>query len=258
MILSFEDPMFRTIALPLAVFLVSLVIALIVKRISKRYFQHYTYTALRVESYLPKLIIFLGLILAIAQLGLAINVLLLFIGFIGIAVLIGLRFALENIISRVALDFTPTFKVGDWLHIKEFFGKVVEINALSTILLSEEGEAIAIPNSVFLKEISSNKSLGAIHEVTIPITIPKEIDVIEFEKLLLEDCARMHRYIRKKPQPRVVTLKITETSEELSLTVMIKDPEYKSVVLSQLNERIKKVTDQLTIEAKRRKKRQRI
>ncbi len=209
---------------------------------------------MRVESYLPKVIVLLGIVLAISQLGLAINVLLLFIGFIGIVLLIGFRFSLENILSRVALDFTPVYKIGDWLHIEDFFGKVIEINALYTILLSEEGEVINIPNSRFLKEIISNKSLSAVHEITIPITIPKEIDVVEFEKSLLEKCDQMHRYLRKKPQPRIVTLKITDSEEELSLIAMVKDPEYKSLVLSQLGDSVKKITDQLIIEAKKKKK----
>lgn len=254
MILGFEDLTFRSITAPLIIFFVSVIVAFITKKVSKKSFRHYTYTALGIESFLPKLIIFMGAILALSQLGIAISVLLLFIGFGGIALLVGLRFALENILSRLALDFNPSYKIGDWLHIKEFFGKVIEINALNTILLSEEGEAMTVPNSIFLKEITLNKSLTAIHEIMIPIAIPKAIDVVEFEKLLLEECNKMHRYLRRKPQPRIVTLKITDTEEELNLIAMLKDPEYKSVVLTQLGGRIKKIVDQLTIELKKKKK----
>jgi small conductance mechanosensitive channel len=63
---------------------------------------------------------------------------------------------LGNAMSGIFLIFKKSFKINDVIEIKEYKGKVIEINLHDTILEDEERNIITVPNSLFSNEILKN------------------------------------------------------------------------------------------------------
>lgn len=121
---------------------------------------------------------------------------------IAFAVGLALQGSLGNFASGVLILLFRPFKVGDWLTVAECSGKVVEIQIFNTVLVTETGKRIIIPNSKITEgpiqnipegielqaEISlllhSQTSLDKLHDATrqaaarIPSALPhKDIEV---------------------------------------------------------------------------------
>ncbi len=148
----------------------------------------------------------IGAILAIEQLGIRSDILLLVVGLVGTAALVSLRVPLENLGAKYFSDVYVPFKVGDFISIKDHSGKVVEINSMSTILLSDDNQLVSIPNSILVREVVVNSTPQAWKEVTIPIEIGSNVDLASFESNVLKSCNKLRLHLDKRFPP-VLTIK---------------------------------------------------
>jgi len=210
------------------------------------------HVAYRLRQFIPRVIWLLGIIFAISQVSKSIEILLLVAALFGLSIIVGLRDILANILVRPFLDLYSPYRLGDYISVGEFSGKIIDINPINTVILNEDDEVIIIPNSLFVREIFINKSKRAKSEVSLPIILEEKIDTIEFEKKILELVDSMSDKIKKRPKPIIATTGIDENTEELTLIFTLKNPEDKGVVVSKLNDEIRKIIDEL----KERKKRE--
>lgn len=182
-----------------------------------------------------------GILLALEQLGLRVDLLLLLLGLIGIGIVIAMKDTLQNIASKYFSDIYVPYKVGDLIKIENYSGKVIEINPISTILLTESQELISIPNALFLRKIVMNISPQAWKEIIIPIIISKEIDLPEFESEVLKSCNKLKMYFDERFPPILTVRRRDEKSIELTLTLMIKEADKKDEIVSEINQRVKEI-----------------
>ena len=89
------------------------------------------------------------------------------------AATLGIGLALQGPISNygagVAIILARTFKVGDTVTISEWFGVVQEIRLAYTLLETEDGEIITIPNKHVIGEIIQNSFASRVVETIIGI-----------------------------------------------------------------------------------------
>ena len=72
---------------------------------------------------------------------------------IGTAIIgLALQDVLGNVIAGVALQAEQPFKVGDWVHIGDAMGRVVEMNWRATRLATMEGDHVILPNSTVARD----------------------------------------------------------------------------------------------------------
>lgn len=109
-----------------------------------------------IASALRLLVLLMFLIIAVGKLGISITPFVAAIG--GLAV--GASFALQGPVSNygagVVLILTRPFKVGDTIRVVEQAGIVQDINLAHTILHTEDGEQIVIPNRHVVGEVLTN------------------------------------------------------------------------------------------------------
>jgi small conductance mechanosensitive channel len=237
------------LGIKVAVFLIILGATAVLVRLLRGIFSRVHTTspqiAINIQHYVYWLVWFIGIVFALSQLGLSVDILLLIITLIGILIIIAGRDALKNLSARLFLDLYTQYKVGDKIMIQEFNGKVVEINPISTILANEKNELINIPNALFLSDIMVNKTSGRGWEITVPILIDKKVDVIEFEEALLDVCKNIRRYLKKGKQPTCATTKIDEHITEITVMVTLRNPENKAVVVEEIHKRAKEILDEM-------------
>jgi small conductance mechanosensitive channel len=187
----------------------------------------------------------IGILLALEQIGLRIEILLLLIALIGVVLAVANRETLENIASKYFADFYIPFKVGDSIVVRGYSGKVFEINPISTVLISENEDLISIPNSIFLKEVVVNSTPKAWKEVAIPIMISNDIPLASFESEVLHSCNKLKHHLDERFPP-ILTVKNREArTTELMLTLIIKEPEKKDAIVSTMTDKVKEIQERM-------------
>ena len=116
-----------------------------------------------------------------------------FVAALGAATL-GIGLALQGPISNygagVAIILARTFKVGDTVTISDYFGVVKEIRLAYTLLETEDGELITIPNKHIIGEIIQNSFGYRVVEIIIGIDYEDSPELaIQTIKSVLSDMA---------------------------------------------------------------------
>ena len=185
----------------------------------------------------------MGILVALAQIGLHLEILLLLIGLAGVALAIANRETLENVASKYFADFYIPLKIGDSISIRGFSGKVIEINPISTVLITGDETLISVPNSLFLREIVVNSTPKAWKEVTIPILIRNDIPLAGFESNILKSCHKLKHLLDERFPPILAVKNRGTKTTELTLTLMIKEPEMKDVIISDVTGKVSEIKE---------------
>ena len=196
----------------------------------------------------------MGILFALGQVGLRLDVLLLLIGLLGAALLIASKDVLQNLASKYFSDVYIPFKVGDSIKVKEYSGKVIEINPMSTILMTDNEELVSIPNSIFIREMVVNVTPKAWKEVIIPILISDEINLAEFESEVLKSCNKLKLHLDERYPPILTVKNREQNSVELILTLMVKEPGRKDALISEINSKITEIIEKLQQKKKQKGK----
>lgn len=187
----------------------------------------------------------IGGTLALQALGLDPYVILLLVALLGVATLLAMRDPLANYGAKYFTDIYTPFKVGDTVEVQGYAGKVIEINSMTTVLLSEKERLVSVPNSAMLREVVVNTTPQAWKEVTIPVTINGGVDLPAFESDLLESLSKLRIRLDPRFPPVLTTKSRTAQSTDLVLTLMLRTPEDRDTITAEVNKRVAEVLQSL-------------
>lgn len=231
------------VVLPVAItLLLTWLVGMLVGRIIGRLMSHSTPQAIGGGRRLGVVIVWLiGGTLSAQELGLSADVLLLVIGLFGAAALIALREPLGNYGARYFTDIYSPFKIGDQIEIVGRAGKVIEINAMTTMLLTDDEKLVSIPNSLLIRDVLVNRSPLAWKEMTIPVSLPASTDLPAFEAELRSTLSKLKTRLDPRFPPVLTTKARSAQSTELVLTLMLRRPEERDAVMAEANRRVSEV-----------------
>ncbi len=184
-----------------------------------------------------------GLTLALQFLGANPAIILVVIGLLGATVLIALRGVLANYGAKYFSDLFVPFKVGDTIQVRGISGKVIEINPMTTVLLSDTDQLVSVPNESMIREVVVNTSPQAWKEVLIPVTIGGNVDLAAFESELLKSLAKLKTRLDPRFPPVLTTKSRTTQSTDLVLTVMLRRPEDRDAITAEANKRLSELIE---------------
>ncbi len=184
-----------------------------------------------------------GILLVVEQLGLNLNILLLIFGLVGAGALVALWRTIENIGARYFSDVYIPFKVGDIVRVGDKSGKVIEINPVATILLTEKETLVSVPNYFFLKEQTENLTPHVWKEILVPITIKSNVSLPKFESEVLRESNKLRRYLDHRFPPVLTVTDKTAQSLNLVLTLIVRDPSKKNEITREIHKRISEIED---------------
>lgn len=211
----------------------------------KRLIKSRTLITLQARRLIEIMIWFFGILLALEQVGLGVEVMFLVIGLVGVAAIVASRDTLQNLFSKYFSDLYLPFGMGDSIRVGEHSGRIIEMNPMSTIILTEQEEIVSIPNSVFSREIVINTTPQAWKEVNIPMVIGNEIALPEFESEVIKSCNKLKQHLDPRFPPIMTVKKREAKTSEITLTLMIKEPGMKEVITSEINSRIAKIIEKM-------------
>ncbi len=109
-----------------------------------------------IASTVRLLIVGMFLIVALSQLGISITPLIAAIGGLAVGASFAIQGPIGNYGAGLVIILTRVFKVGDTITVQGCSGQVEEITLATTILITEDGERIVIPNRQIAGEIHTN------------------------------------------------------------------------------------------------------
>ncbi len=198
-----------------------------------------------VERAANTLIWLIGILLAIETIGLQIDLILLILALAGIACIVGFKDVLQNLVAKYFTDLYVPYQLGDEVSVRGIEGKVIGINPVSTILLDANEEIVSVPNAIFMREAVKNKTQAAWKKIIIPIIIPADIDLPEFESAILRACNKLKMHWDEHLPPLLLTKARDENNIRLELELMVNSPDKKEKVTAEMNAKIMEILEAL-------------
>ena len=172
-----------------------------------------------------RLIMLLGLIIAIAQLGIEVGPLLAGLGIAGFVIGFALQDTLSNFASGLMILVYRPFDVGDVIEAGGVTGKVDQMNLVSTMILTFDNQLLIVPNKQVWGGIIRNVTHQDTRRVDMTFGIGYSDDIPKAEKVLT-DIVTSHEKVLKDPEPVVRLHTLGESSVDFVVRPWSKTEEY--------------------------------
>lgn len=188
-----------------------------------------------------------GLLTALQQLGVQVTSLLAGVGIAGLAVGFAAQDTIANLISGFTLLLEKPFRIGDSVTIASTFGQVVDIGLRSTHLRTADLRDAFLPNKEIINQLIVNHTMTPQLRLDLPIGVSYDADLDAVRSVLLGVCAG-HPLLAEQPAPQVVVTALADSNVALELRVWLKTGRDDTGVRFALLERSKRALDAAGIE----------
>jgi small-conductance mechanosensitive channel len=177
-----------------------------------------------------------GLLIILQTAGIDLTTLTVLAGTVGIGIGFGLQNIANNFISGLVILVERPVKIGDRIEVGAVNGRVVDIGARSTTVLTNDNVAIIIPNSKFIVENVVNWSHNDPKvRFKVPVSVAYGSDVRLVERALLE-VARANPDVLGDPPPTVRLEEFGDSGIQFALLVWSETRvHWRGRLISQLN-----------------------
>ena len=164
----------------------------------------------------------LGMMAVLQTLGIQMGSLTVLVGALGVGIGFGLQNIVNNFVSGLILLFERPIKVGDWIDLEGTSGKVTDIGARSTKVVTADNITVILPNGDCLSQKLINWSYNASGvRFRIPISVAYGSDMALVKRLLLE-VGLNHPKVLDSPAPKVLFKEFGDSSLNLELGIWIR------------------------------------
>lgn len=124
-------------------------------------------------------------VLSILQLDKAVTSILAGAGIIGLALAFAFQDIAANFISGIFITFRKPIKTGDIIKVKDYMGKVEEINLRDTVLRTFQGQMVIIPNKEVFQNPIENYSLLGKRRVDLTVGVSYGDDLVKVKEIAM-------------------------------------------------------------------------
>lgn len=131
-------------------------------------------------------VIGIGLMYALAALGVRLAPLIGLLGIGGIALAFALQDIAENLISGVMLQTKRNFSIGDQVVSNDYVGTIEDVNFRSTSLRTFDGTLVMLPNALVYKNPLEIHTAYAARRTTLGIGVAYDTDLDHAQRVILD------------------------------------------------------------------------
>ena len=179
----------------------------------------------------------LGIIIVLSQLDVPINMLLLILFLGGSAIIVAYRNILTDMAASQFISTYQSFKVGEWIEVQDYYGRVIERNLIQTKMLTADNEIVVVPNSTLLRRSVVNRSRSGGLRVKVPVIVDSKLDLKDVEKNLLEIGQEMKTDLVPDAPPQVRVTLADAKQAHLVLMLRITNPAKRDQLISDVQEK---------------------
>ncbi len=191
-------------------------------------------------------VLIVGLVMALEELGLDVTTILEGLGIVGLALGFAAKDTLSNIIAGFFLFWDKPFVIGDLIDVSDEYGEVREITMRTTRIVTVDGKLVSIPNSVIVNSKIRSYTMIPHLRLDIDVTIGVNERIDEAREVILQIVRRDERFLTE-PAPEVVVIALGDYFVKIELKVWLRDPRIHIPVREELREAIKNALDKAGI-----------
>lgn len=172
-----------------------------------------------IERFSRYFILIVGILISLNSVGINLNTLTTFGGFLLVGISFGLQNITQNFISGIIMLLERPIKKGDIVQVGDTSGRVLDIKARSTLILTRDDVVIIVPNSDFItKQVVNDSFSGNKLRLHIKVGVAYGSDVDKVTEVLLK-VAASHDKVLKSPPPTVVLEDFADSSLNFTLRI---------------------------------------
>ena len=188
----------------------------------------------------------LGVIIILNTLNVSIYLLvvLLFLG--GLTMITAYRNILTDMGASQFVSTYQPFKVGEWIEVQDYYGRVIERNLIQTKILTADNEIVVIPNSTLLRRSIVNRTRSGGLRVQVPVTVETKINLKKIEDYLLGIAEEMKVDLLPDTTPQVRVTEVTPSETRLVLMMQISNPAKRDQMISDVQKKFYQLLSDLS------------
>jgi small-conductance mechanosensitive channel len=168
-------------------------------------------------------VLFFGLLAALAAAGFQVGQLTLVLGALGVGIGFGLQDVVRNFVAGLILMFERPIQRGDTVEVAGMTGIVREIGLRATTVTTFDGAEVVVPNGMLIADKLVNWTLtGTRRRISIELSTVYGADPQRTVKLL-EEIARSVDGVSLSPAPNVIVTGLTAGTLDFSVRVWTRE-----------------------------------
>ena len=164
-----------------------------------------------IVNIVKKLVMLIGVLMALAVLGVNMGPVLAFVGAAGFVVAFALQNTLSNFASGLMIMLYRPFDIGDVVDVAGVIGTVKSMTLVTTSIMTADNRMMIIPNNTIWGSIITNVTHSDKRRVDLTIGIGYNESIDKAQKVL-EDILSKHPLILKDPVPTVQVNELADSS----------------------------------------------
>ncbi|MCC4797104.1 mechanosensitive ion channel protein MscS [Enterovibrio norvegicus] len=218
----------------LFVFLVILLVARQIANITRRVVKHavatknFKLSMLMQEFFISmsgKAVWFIGILIALSQIGLNLTPILTGFGIAGVIIGFALQDTLSNFAAGMMLLIYRPFDVGDFVSAGGVEGKVSHMSLVNTTIKTFDNQIIIVPNSKIWGDVIKNVTHERVRRVDMVFGCSYSDDVEKVEKVLT-DIVMNHPSVLRAPEPVIKLHVLNSSSLDFIVRPWVKTDDY--------------------------------
>lgn len=171
------------------------------------------------------LVILVGALIALSQLGISLGPLLAGLGIAGFIVGFALQDTLSNFASGMLILLYRPFDVGDFVTAGGVTGKVGHMSLVNTTFKTIDNQVLVVPNNLIWQSVITNVTAQRLRRVDLVFGVAYSDDIEKVEKILGEIVAE-HELILDEPEPMIRLHELADSSVNFVCRPWVKTDDY--------------------------------
>ena len=218
------------VGLALAIVLISILVARITARMVDRALESSQIQLSQllqrmVSVSLRNLIIAVGVLIALSQLGVSFGPLLAGLGIAGFILGFALQDSLANFASGMLILLYRPFDVGDLVEVSGASGRVSKMSLVNTTILTLDHQTLIVPNNKIWGDVIKNTTAQETRRVDLVIGISYEDEIPKAEEIL-QSIVRDHPKVLADPEAVVSVSELADSSVNFVVRPWVKTDDY--------------------------------
>ncbi|WP_261817871.1 mechanosensitive ion channel family protein [Vibrio gallicus] len=176
-------------------------------------------------SIASKAVTFIGILIALSQIGINLGPLLTGFGVAGVIIGFALQDTLSNFASGLMILIYRPFDVKDLVQVAGIQGTVSHMNLVSTTIRTLDNQTLVIPNNKIWGDVINNMTSERVRRVDMVFGIGYD-DNFDYAKQIAMDVLTSNGMVLKKPEPNVRLHTLNESSVDLIVRPWVKTDDY--------------------------------
>ena len=178
-----------------------------------------------VVSIVRNLIIILGILIALSQIGISLGPLLAGLGVAGFVIGFALQDSLSNFAAGMMILIYRPFDVGDLIEAGGVSGKVSKMSLVNTTILTLDNQTIVVPNNKIWGDVVRNVTAQTMRRIDMVFGISYTDDIPKTERVL-QEILDSHEKVLAEPEPIVRLHELADSSVNFVVRPWVKKEDY--------------------------------